>query len=52
MKYLPVIVFIVGFAMGQMSASVVDINPWALSAFVAGLGLALGYTARKEVTHQ
>jgi len=40
------ILLVVGFSMGQMSANMVQINPWALSLFVAGLGLALGYVSR------
>ena len=38
-----VVMLIVGFAMGHMSAELFQINAWLLSAFVAGLGLALGY---------
>jgi hypothetical protein len=43
-----VIMLVVGFACGQMSASLFQADPWLLSAFVAGLGLALGYVARQS----
>jgi hypothetical protein len=42
------VLLVVGFSMGQMSAQLVTINPWALSLFVAGLGLALGYVSRQQ----
>lgn len=42
------ILLVVGFSMGQMSAQMVQVNPWALSLFVAGLGLALGYVSRQQ----
>jgi hypothetical protein len=48
MKFLPVVLFVTGFAMGQMSGSLVHVDPWTLSAFVAGLGLTLGYVAREQ----
>lgn len=46
------IMLVVGFAMGQMSAGLFDINPWALSMFVLGLGLTLGYYSRKMEVQQ
>lgn len=50
MKHLlnALIMLVVGFAMGQMSAGLVHIDPWALSAFVCGLGLSLGYISRQQ----
>lgn len=42
------IMLVVGFSMGHLSAGLVQINPWALSAFVCGLGLALGYVSRQQ----
>jgi hypothetical protein len=42
------VLLVVGFSMGQMSANLVQVNPWALSLFVAGLGLALGYVSRQQ----
>jgi hypothetical protein len=42
-----VILLVTGFAMGQMSAQLVSVNPWVLSLFVAGLGLSLGYVSRQ-----
>lgn len=42
------VLLVVGFSVGQMSATLFQINPWALSLFVLGLGLALGYTARNK----
>ncbi|GIK42347.1 MAG: hypothetical protein BroJett011_61800 [Chloroflexota bacterium] len=41
------VLLVVGFSMGQMSAQLVTVNPWTLSLFVAGLGLALGYLSRR-----
>lgn len=50
MKHLltALIMLVVGFSMGHLSAGLVEINPWALSAFVCGLGLALGYVAKQQ----
>ena len=46
------VLLVVGFAMGQMSAQLVSVNPWVLSLFVTGLGLALGWSQRRTAEAQ